>query len=564
MGICKAIKQGCVLHRHGQEVDDHCGQQKHGKSEGCSKTRGIACLNLVTKLTHSFLLVFVVEFFSHRSRVCSEQNVGIGKWQQSTMMTVKNHSSTTTPTPSNMPLQSQVENSDAPPETMSAKNSDASSPDEATPASLSPAATSTTRLLATTQQQADAVENDTTARPLRPDFQMGDHVYQWCSFWGIPAVFCHHGIVLDAAPRFDTLTNQWRIRVVDFSNGQPVPSPDEHLPNDDNDDDALENVDQPHHENNDEKVKKDESSFALANDFPHDNAQPTTTTPINPPSRCSSSNSSIRVYETNPADWHKVTYEASAWRHSWARSGTSTRCKADPAGLVRARVQFLLDHGAALVPSYHAVRSNSECVAVWCKTGTWATLQATSWLSAMAAGQVKSTATLVGAAASTQVTVPSAGLWGWMGYTTQVSLLTTQPWLVPALAGYGLVTIGGPALWLVLAQRHWKKLTQTLNTAFWEAAVNQPEVFCEHLMQWSTEEEEGVRKNNTNNHAKLTTTTEKPPAHDSVHNSEQSPMDQVQEKSLLSLGPKDVHEPQAQEPLSAPSVQFACQEPVEG
>ena len=193
----------------------------------------------------------------------------------------------------------------------------------------------------------------------------------------------------------------------------------------------------------------------------------------------------IRTYVTNPSHWHKVRYEANFWEKNFSRGGTATSAASDPPGMVRARVQFLLDDPSRL-PPYDMVRSNCECVAVWCKTGTWATLQATSWLSAAAAGQVKSTATLVGAAASAQVSVPAAGLWGWMGYTTQASLLSTQPWLLPALATYGAVTVGGPAIWLVLARRHWKKLTQDLNTAFWEAAVENPDLFVEYIMHWSS------------------------------------------------------------------------------
>jgi len=64
-----------------------------------------------------------------------------------------------------------------------------------------------------------------------------------------------------------------------------------------------------------------------------------------------------------------------------------------------------------------------------------------------AAGQLKSTATLAAYTASQQVTVttPSAGLWGYLGYTTttHVSLLSTQPHLMPLLAAYGVVTAGG-------------------------------------------------------------------------------------------------------------------------
>ena len=278
----------------------------------------------------------------------------------------------------------------------------------------------------------------------RPDFEMGDHVYQWCSFMGIPAVFSHHGIVLDVF--YQTEHKEWRLRVADFSNG---------LYDTDGDEDEWST------NNNPKKSLRSSSSL------------------------CKNSPPCIRTYVTQPALWRKVRYEANFWREHFSRGGTATSAASDPPGMVRARVQFLLDDPHRL-PPYDMVRSNCECVAVWCKTGTWATLQATSWLSAAAAGQVKSTATLVGAAASTQVSVPAAGLWGWMGYTTQASLLTTQPWLLPALATYGAVTVGGPAIWLALARRHWKKLTQDLNTAFWAAAVEHPDIFVEYIMHWSS------------------------------------------------------------------------------
>eukprot|EP00977_Amphora_coffeiformis_P006246 scaffold1341_cov178-Amphora_coffeaeformis.AAC.23 len=281
----------------------------------------------------------------------------------------------------------------------------------------------------------------------RPDFQMGDHVYQWCSYWGIPSVFAHHGIVLDVI--YQSEHKEWRLKVADFSNGVQ--------------DNHGENRDGDEWSNNPHPKKSLRSSSSLRNN--------------NPP--C------IRTYVTKASLWRKVRYESNFWEKHFSRGGTATSAASDPPGMVRARVQFLLDDPSRL-PPYDMVRSNCECVAVWCKTGTWATLQATSWLSAAAAGQVKSTATLVGAAASTQVSVPAAGLWGWMGYTTQVSLFSTQPWLLPALATYGAVTVGGPAIWLALARRHWKKLTQDLNTAFWEAAVEHPDLFVEYIMQWST------------------------------------------------------------------------------
>ena len=44
----------------------------------------------------------------------------------------------------------------------------------------------------------------------------------------------------------------------------------------------------------------------------------------------------------------------------------------DPGTLVVERVNFLLEN-QNLIPPWHALKSNSECLAVWCKTGRWST-----------------------------------------------------------------------------------------------------------------------------------------------------------------------------------------------
>lgn len=308
------------------------------------------------------------------------------------------------------------------------------------------------------RQDVEVTQNDqNNQNNNRPDFEMGDHVYQWCSVWGIPAVFAHHGIVLNVF--FHQESNEWRLRVADFSlgNAQDDDDDDNHQNNNNKNNDGWDSVHAPR--------KKSFSSSGSGSKNGH---------------------SRIRTYETDPALWKKVQYQAGFWRKHLSRGGTATSAVSDPPGMVRARVQFLLDAATDRLPPYRLVQSNCECVAVWCKTGTWATLQATSWLSAAAAGQVKSTATLVGAAASTTVTVPAAGLWGWLGYTSQASLLSTQPWLLPALAAYGVVSVGGPALWLAMAQRQWKKTTLEMNTAFWNSAIEHPDVFVEYITYWSS------------------------------------------------------------------------------
>lgn len=153
---------------------------------------------------------------------------------------------------------------------------------------------------------------------------------------------------------------------------------------------------------------------------------------------------------------------------------------------------FLLEH-PELLPSYHIFRSNCECVSLWCKTGFWCTLQASSLLSLTAAGQLKSTATLAAYVASQQITVqtPAAGFWGYLGYTTstQVSLMSTQPHLIPLLAAYGVVTAGGPTFVLWRAKKFWEKTTETLNEEFWKHALKDPDIFANSMMHWSEKHE---------------------------------------------------------------------------
>jgi hypothetical protein len=280
----------------------------------------------------------------------------------------------------------------------------------------------------------------------RPDFCMGDHVYQWCSFVGLPAVYQHHGVVMDVL--FEE--GEWVLQIADFSNWMP-----------DSDDYGS-------------------SGSGIGNKMPLKNKSLR--------SNCPSTGGCIRTYNATADDatWHKVEYQASFWRQHMWRSGTCTAAACDAPGMVRARVQFLQEH-AELLPPYSVVQSNCECVAVWCKTGTWATLQATSWLSVTAAGQAKSAAVLSGVVTTTQVSVPSAGLWGWFGYTTHVSLAATQPYLLPAIAAYGVVTVGTPFLWLLHAKQKWKNLTIQLNDRFWESAVDHPDIFVDNITHWSSQ-----------------------------------------------------------------------------
>ena len=159
--------------------------------------------------------------------------------------------------------------------------------------------------------------------------------------------------------------------------------------------------------------------------------------------------------------------------------------KSDPPALVLARLRFLLEHAEAesahnntnnektttptpLLPPHHIFYANSECIAVWVKTGHWSTLQAAVFLHSSTIGNVKQTATLAMYLSAQTVTIPAAGIWGFFGGTTTISLFSAQPWIVPALVGGGVVYAGLPTVVLWRAKSRWLETEKKLNVAFWE------------------------------------------------------------------------------------------------
>ena len=153
--------------------------------------------------------------------------------------------------------------------------------------------------------------------------------------------------------------------------------------------------------------------------------------------------------------------------------------KSDPPALVIARLRFLLEHSeendtskiehtTPLLPPHHIFYANSECIAVWIKTGHWSTLQAAVFLHSSTIGNVKQTATLAMYLGAQTVTIPAAGIWGFFGGTTTISLFSAQPWIVPALVGGGMVYAGLPTMVLWRAKSQWLETEHRLNVAFWE------------------------------------------------------------------------------------------------
>ena len=141
--------------------------------------------------------------------------------------------------------------------------------------------------------------------------------------------------------------------------------------------------------------------------------------------------------------------------------------KSDPIDLVLARANFLLEHGEEVLPPYHVFYSNSECIAVWCKTGRWSTIQTAVFLATNSVGGAKSsTLGIIGIAAAHAVLVPLA------------------------VVG-GLIWISTPMLILKKSREKWEESTEKLTDLFWQSAP--PEAFVCAIENWSSitiEEEE--------------------------------------------------------------------------
>lgn len=268
------------------------------------------------------------------------------------------------------------------------------------------------------------------------DLQVGDHVYQWCSWKGVPNAFQHHAIIMNVRhykrKKGDTTKTQEHneivmLTILDFSE----------LKRDA--DDRPKNA------------RTVQTQFKELSDFDVEGI--------------------LRIYP-NTDKWHKVVYQAPRQDCTVQQepAGTCTHVTPDEVELVLARANFLLRY-PDILPDYNVLNANCECVAVWCKTGKWLTLQGSSLLknTPISISKFHTIFAVTAAITPVPVQVPVAGLWGWLGYTTvvNVSLLSAQTLLLPALVGSAVVSVGVAAMIHAKAQIEWKAITDRLETAFW-------------------------------------------------------------------------------------------------
>lgn len=179
-----------------------------------------------------------------------------------------------------------------------------------------------------------------------------------------------------------------------------------------------------------------------------------------------------------------VSYGTKFWKRMFQWPGTCTAAQRDPRGLVAARARFLLDR-PELVAKYHLLESNCESFAVWCTTGTYATLQGLALLSLLNATAIGGACGFGSLATTTSAaTVPASGIWGYLGYEmvvlTRVPLLLANPLLVGAAS---VATITPALITLYKCKHEWKKTTNCLNEHFWSMA--DPDAILPCIVHWS-------------------------------------------------------------------------------
>ena len=141
-----------------------------------------------------------------------------------------------------------------------------------------------------------------------------------------------------------------------------------------------------------------------------------------------------------------------------AKKASEELPRSDPTEIVLARANFVLEHEDVL-PPYHIFFSNSECIATWCKTGRWSTLQTAVFLASNSVGGAKS-ATL-----------------------TTIGLAATNALLAPVVALGGAVYVCAPMIILKKSQERWEEITNLMTDAFWQWAP--PAIYVAAIEHWS-------------------------------------------------------------------------------
>lgn len=264
------------------------------------------------------------------------------------------------------------------------------------------------------------------------DFTAGDHIYRWEMIVMPPVIYPVqiHAIVLEAGRNC--------IVVADFGlTGYSKKEGEEFNHVDDRHDNALALAWKKLRPNSDERItivtlidqkeirkwtkaKYDEESFF--NSSKHSKAFETVTNWWEKLRLNLSSDELQSVDESSEYEASPAKSEGSAPSPS-KQAAPQELPQSDPTEIVLARANYVLEHMDKL-PPYHVFYSNSECIAVWCKTGRWSTLQTAVFLSTNSVGAAKSsTLATIGVAAANPLLAPVVAIGGLVWVTAPMVIL---------------------------------------------------------------------------------------------------------------------------------------------
>ena len=327
----------------------------------------------------------------------------------------------------------------------------------------------------------------TIASPALPaPFEASDHVILSCHGGPLNLFhYDHHAIVMSVG--YDELSCAWKMCVSDFTIdgsgdtgsgsgigvSRRIRSDDETVEllgaKDCSSDDlvidlTIDDDDENDHNNADRKETED--SFAgdvvlSSNDAKEDDYfDPTKKDSTNNPTkkRRKKVHHGLRVLCVTCDGWRKVHYNNNNNNNNNEDAAVTNNSPT----IVRRRVEFLLTH-PNIIPPYSLIESNCECVAVWCKTGKWTTLQF---------------ANIVGVTNMTaRFTV--AGLSLAMAAETVLAAVLVPG--APLLLGAGVVTEVVTGVWGDHARRGWEERTKLLNVEFEISQLQRQHIISDDL-----------------------------------------------------------------------------------
>jgi hypothetical protein len=191
------------------------------------------------------------------------------------------------------------------------------------------------------------------AEATRAQFSVGDHIFRWCSFLGVPFAYQEHAIVLAVESDHDSLLIM-NLDHHEEQDGDVVPSQEEKKAettavHDDNNNDGKES----------QTARDDKRSGDKEN-------QDTAGT------RCSKIVRQKISMQQAQAQWEHVQYSLPWQKRLLQRAGTCSDATPDPVPIILCRVKFLQENKQLLLElPYHSHKANGECLALWCTTGNY-------------------------------------------------------------------------------------------------------------------------------------------------------------------------------------------------